>query len=160
MITTEKKKSIIEMYRSGVTMAAIGEANGVSRQYVHRILVNEGIERRSYNGVSEHRMEPSEKTLRIASMYKDGLSLETIGREIGLSITTVRYHLKRAGVKPRPSGVRPLLSNETCELIRAIVSDGGQTHRELAVKYSVSASTISRIIAGDYKNHQIERGEP
>ena len=82
---------------------------------------------------------PKGRFTRITSLYKSGQSLESIAVHVGKSASTVRYHLRRAGVSLRSAGMPPKrpTSEQASKLYRA-----GWTLPSIANNFDVSVETI------------------
>ena len=78
---------------------------------------------------------------RIISLYKNGHSLESIAAKVGKSVSTVRYHLRRASVSLRSAGMPPKrpTSKRAAKLYRA-----GWSLLSIAKKFDLSVDTIRK----------------
>jgi transposase len=78
---------------------------------------------------------------RIASLYKSGQSLGSIAALVGKSSSTVRYHLRRAGVSLRSAGMPPKspTSVRAAKLYRT-----GWSLPSISKKFDVSVETIRK----------------
>jgi transposase-like protein len=97
---------------------AIAERTGVSTLYVQKRLREVGLVKRLGSFTPRCPIPPDELRRRAAELYETGLNMQSVGRELGVSVTTVRRALHEARVPVRRSGPR---SHE--EPARTLVDD-------------------------------------
>jgi hypothetical protein len=90
-------KRIIELYRTGISMAEVGRIVGHAHGIIKYHLVRNGISIRDLN---HYRRKPiSNDTIR--EMYLSGLTAKEIGKELGITYQCVYDRLEEAGVRAR-----------------------------------------------------------
>ena len=101
-----------------LSIQAIAERTGVSTLYVQKRLREVGLVKRLGSFTPHCPIPPDELRRRAAELYETGLSMHSVGRELGVSGQTVRRALHEARVPVRRSGPR---SHE--EPARTLVDD-------------------------------------
>lgn len=123
-----------------LTERELGIKFNVSHVTIDNTLRVLGIKRRSVGPNPPEIIHlPSDET--IAALYNQGLTLEEIGKSLGVDDSTIRKRLQRADIKIRPASRRPL------ELpIEEIAKkyNAGKSSNELGTEYSVDGVTILR----------------
>jgi len=104
--------------KQGLPIQAIAERTGVSTEYVRKRLREVGLVKRLGSFTPHCPIPPDELHRRAAELYETGLSMHSVGRELGVSGQTVRRALHEARVPVRRSGPR---SHE--EPARTLVDD-------------------------------------
>jgi len=87
-------------YQAGQTMKAIAAKHGIHRVTVSEVLDRTGAAKRPKG------MSPSQVDM-AAPLYESGLSLASVGVQLGFDATTIRTMLLRRGVTTRDSHGRP-----------------------------------------------------
>ena len=87
--------SLVKAYLAGESVYDLSDQYGVHRNTVSRILERHGVDRR-------YRILREERLRNAIRRYRQGASLKTIGRELGVSLDTVRKALIRSGEELRP----------------------------------------------------------
>lgn len=95
--TAQDIDTMVELYRSGLTVRQIADETGFHRSTVGKHLEARGIDTRQLLLRPEQIQEAGE-------LYEAGSRLEDLARLYGVSDTMIRTHLLRAGVKMRPGG--------------------------------------------------------
>lgn len=96
----ETERAIVAEYQAGQTMKAIAVKHGIHRVTVSEVLDRTGVAKRPKG------MSPSQVDI-AARLYESGLSLATVGAQLGFDATTIRTMLLRRGVTTRDSHGRP-----------------------------------------------------
>ena len=89
-----------------LSIQAIAERTGVSTLYVQKRLREVGLVKRLGSSTPRCPIPPDELRRRAAELYETGLSMHSVGRELGVSAQTVRRALHEARVPVRRSGPR------------------------------------------------------
>ena len=89
------------MYNDGMTTRQIGRSVNVPARTITRYLKNAGVQLRNPGGSHNPILDDAEFLIR---EYEGGKSTTQIGKEIGVSASTVREWLVRHGVETRPTG--------------------------------------------------------
>jgi DNA invertase Pin-like site-specific DNA recombinase len=84
-----------------------------------------------------------QQALKIVASYLDGLRVSQLAAQFGVHDTTVRAHLRRAGVDLRP--FRKLCPDQIVE-VRQLHATGVPL-ADMATQFGVTVSTISRVLA-------------
>ncbi|MFG6475086.1 helix-turn-helix domain-containing protein [Microbacterium sp. P06] len=94
--------AVVQSYRAGQTLTAIGLELGFSAKKVQRLLEAAGEPIRP-RGPKSQPLTP-EQGNQVLELYDDGWSIAGIASKLGVSYAIVRKHLVRAGVERRPRG--------------------------------------------------------
>lgn len=96
----ETERAIVAEYKAGQTMKQIA-----ARHNIHRVTVSEVLDR---TGTTKRPkgMSPSQVDI-AARLYESGLSLASVGTQLGFNATTVRTKFLHRGVTTRDSHGRP-----------------------------------------------------
>jgi transposase-like protein len=98
-------RRLVELYvrqkHNVVETAAILE---VSTEYVRKRLHEAGLIKRPGTFIPQVPWEPADLRLRAADLYQAGMSMKTVGEELGVSVGTVRVALHEARVPVRRGG--------------------------------------------------------
>ena len=86
---------VIELYRLGLSTYKLARRFGTDRHTITGHLRRGGVTLRSRNKLTPHLVE------RAIRLYTDGQSLAMIGKELGLSATTVGKAVTDAGIRLR-----------------------------------------------------------
>ncbi len=95
----ETERAIAAEYQAGQTMKAIASAHRIHRVTVSEVLDRTGTAKRPKG------MSPSQIDM-AARLYESGLSLASVGAQLGFNATTVRTMLLRHGITTRDSHAR------------------------------------------------------
>ena len=117
-------KVTVELYESGLSMAAIARQTGLGMTVVRRHLKD--VPKRSISDYSRYRVDPEA----LKKMYESGDSAYTIAERTGLGVATVYHHLHRLGVRVRGTGDSNRLDLDRQEVVRVYRS--GMTSRDVA----------------------------
>ncbi|WZH35537.1 MAG: helix-turn-helix domain-containing protein [Microbacterium enclense] len=101
-VPTKVRESLVEMYRTGESLAAIGEEYGFSANKVQRLLVSMGEPIRS-RGPKKPAVT-SEEIQQMVSRYEQGEAIAAIADSAGVSYAQTRSCLADSGVQMRPRG--------------------------------------------------------
>ncbi|SIS15094.1 hypothetical protein SAMN05880568_3120 [Microbacterium sp. RURRCA19A] len=101
-VPAEVRDSLVEMYRIGKSLAAIGEEYGFSANKVQRLLVSMGEPIRP-RGPKKPAVT-SEQIQQIVSRYEQGEAIAAIAASTGVSYAQTRSCLIEAGVQMRTRG--------------------------------------------------------
>jgi transposase len=87
------------------------------------------------------RNDQKRRVAQIVSLYQAGHTLSSIAKRVGRSISTVCFHLHRAGITLRPVGMPPKrpTSDEAAKLYHA-----GWSLPQLAKKFTISTETARK----------------
>ena len=94
-LTGEEKLSIVQLYEEGVSVNDIANTHRVTRQTVHRVCRDAGVQKR-IRGLNMAQLAEA------IHRYQAGQSLATIGQVFGVSPSTIRECLLKANVSLRP----------------------------------------------------------
>ena len=92
-----REREIVCLYEAGLTLKEVATATEVSLSHVHKTLVRCSVVRR----LSGVRKISESHITKICQMYISGQTLKTIGRNIGVTESTVLRYLKQKGVPSR-----------------------------------------------------------
>lgn len=95
----ETQDAIIGLYRAGWSMRRIGVHVHWSEHAVQRVLKVNGVARRGRGGA--HNVLTPDEFDRVVEPYQRGESMGMVAQRLGISETTVKYRLLRAGVEIR-----------------------------------------------------------
>lgn len=123
----------MQLYKSGLTIEAVGRKIGRPGRTVAGVLRRNNVEIR--RGVSLQEIDEKE----VAKLYESGLSLAAVGKELNISAASVRRILKQQNT---PTRRRDKLSEGE---IRQLVSkyENGATLEELMQGYGMGNTAIS-----------------
>lgn len=97
-LSEARQAEVVALYESGAPIKEIAQRFRVHRVTVSEICKRHGVELRS----TKRRM--TEEQVEIAARrYREGASLATIGKELGLNASTIWNRLIKSGVEMRPS---------------------------------------------------------
>jgi DNA-binding NarL/FixJ family response regulator len=129
---------IRDMYQRGLTTREIGKQLGVTNGTIVNRLKAMGIERRPQGpirGVVYKQLDDE----KIKQMYQDGFSTYDIGKQLGVSHSTILSRLKSMGIERRSDGgPRAMLDNEK---IKQMYQDGFSTY-DIGKQLGVDKGTI------------------
>ena len=140
-------EEVIDRYQQGDNLSTLAHRYGVSTGMIHRFLEAHGVERRSsapQAGVP--RVVSPETEAEILRRNREGESLRSIATSLGVSRAAVRNVLDRQSVQPSGPKRGPRPDLPMAEIARRHSS--GETAKELAAAYGVSAATIRRRLQG------------
>ena len=89
-----------DLYKQGYSCTEIGEAAGASPTYVRQRIKRKGVKMRGINSYAATK----EEKMKIAKLYKKGMTLKEVAKETGYSYSTVWNVLNRLGIPRRPVG--------------------------------------------------------
>ncbi|WP_314456179.1 helix-turn-helix domain-containing protein [uncultured Microbacterium sp.] len=101
-VPAKVRDSLVEKYRTGESLAAMGEEYGFSANKVQRLLVSMGEPIRPCG--PKKPAVTSEKIQRMVSRYEQGEAISAIAASAGVSYAQTRSCLLEAGVQMRPRG--------------------------------------------------------
>ncbi|WP_206543529.1 helix-turn-helix domain-containing protein [Microbacterium testaceum] len=101
-VPAKVRESLLEMYRAGESLAAIGEEQGFSANKVQRLLVSMGEPIRP-RGPKKPAVT-SEQVQQMVSQYEQGEAIAAIAASAGVSYAQTRSCLMEAGTQMRPRG--------------------------------------------------------
>ncbi|MEK2647369.1 hypothetical protein [Bdellovibrio sp. BCCA] len=139
---SKRNEDIVAKFRSGMTLEAIGQEYGVSRQRVQQIIQMYGLSRDS-GGVSANR---SNKLEMIADLCRKGRTVTEIAQETACKHTFVTKSLKQLGLKARTPAQRKY-GDES-----AIISfaSRSQSLRDMAKLMGVNEHSLGRYLNRHY----------
>ena len=120
---------------AGDTVAAIGQAAGVSRQTASSWLKRHGLQA---NHQPRQRPEPAQ----LAADYERTRSMRTLATEYGISSAVMRTWLFEAGVGPLGTAGRPAMALDLDDVRERRAR--GQTWAAIADELGVSVETLRR----------------
>jgi DNA-binding CsgD family transcriptional regulator len=95
-LSSESSLELAAAYQAGATLLELADRFGIARKTVLAHLDRQGVPRRHLPGMSVDQVGIA------AKLYESGMSLATVGKQLGFSPNTVRQNLIVAGVKVRP----------------------------------------------------------
>lgn len=101
-VSAKVRDSLVEKYRAGASLAAIGEEYGFSANKVQRLLVSMGEPIRPRGPKKPTVM--SEQVQQMVSRYEQGEAIAAVAASVGISYAQTRSCLMEAGVQMRPRG--------------------------------------------------------
>lgn len=145
----DKWVRIEALYRSGKTLAEIGQEYGITRERVRQILRKAGVPSfglRPFVGVRQS--IASQNADKVISLAEGGATVMDITREIGCCPASVRSFLRHHGVKETPAKPGAKFRPDTLERAQAIARDyeAGLTVAEITTRNSVNAAEIYRAL--------------
>lgn len=150
----ERNQRIIELYREGLTTGAIGEIVGLTGTGVWFVLKNAGEPRRGNWDYPRSRSRRYDRTRAqiapVAGLYnaRAGMTATQLAEMTGLCPDSIRAHLHDMGVKLH-IGPKPIkLTFEKVRRLKIDLHAEEMSFTDLAVKYGVTAGTISNIAMG------------
>lgn len=104
-----RDRSMVAAYRAGASIDTLVDAFGVNRQIVVHALKRAGLDTKKPKKVKPPKLprcpKPvGEREIKMASMYRQGLTLATIGRQFGLTRERVRQLLAKQGMSHADGG--------------------------------------------------------
>jgi transcriptional regulator with XRE-family HTH domain len=120
---------------AGDTVAAIGQAAGVSRQTASSWLKRHGLQ-------ANHQARPRPDAAQLAADYERTRSMRTLATEYGISSAVMRTWLFEAGVSPLGTAGRPAVMVDVDD-VRARRARG-ETWAAIADELGVSVETLRR----------------
>jgi transposase len=96
--TTQDIDTMVELYRSGLTVRQVAAQTGFSRSTVGKHLAARDVD------TTRQLLLRPEQIEQASELYYEGARLEDLAQWFGVSDTTIRTHLLRAGVKMRLGG--------------------------------------------------------
>ena len=120
---------------AGDTVAAIGQAAGVSRQTASAWLKRHGLH-------ANHQSRPRPQPAQLAADYERTRSMRKLADEYGISTAVMRTWLFEAGVDPVGTAGRPWVAVDTDD-VRARRARG-ETWAAIAAELNVSVDTLLR----------------
>ena len=122
-LTEPQKQQIILRYEAGESSVSIAKSLGCSKTFVLRLLRQAGIKRRS-NSEAQGGVGSAQELL-VCSRYLEGITSKEVGKEFGLSGTTVLAILERYDIPRRsPKQTSLKLSEQQIEQIVSLYEDG------------------------------------
>ncbi len=97
-LSIKQNESLVAEYAAGASTYELAERYGVRRDTVTARLKRAGVEVRP--GAAVALDEAAER--RVATLYRDGLSMRSIARQLGVSDNTILKALRAQGVPSRP----------------------------------------------------------
>ena len=97
-LTPDEQAAVVQAYQAGQSMAALAEEYDVRRSTVSELLARTGVVRRQQRSIDVLAVD------RAVNLYARGWALQRIGEQLNFDAETIRTHLKRRGVVPRPGG--------------------------------------------------------
>jgi transposase-like protein len=111
--TEAEQERIIELYsHRDATLASVGRQVGFEASTIRAVLVARGVPRKRWGG-SKPRAPSVDEQLHAAELYGRGWSLDAIGALLGMSRSSVKLRLRRAGVPLRTRREAGVISAET-----------------------------------------------
>ena len=105
--TEARNAEVARLYQEGLSMCTLSERFGICISYVSQILKQQGVLARrqgrpNHGCVNDAAVQ--QRNEQIAHLYKDGLTLETIGQKYGLTRERIRQIVKLGGVSRAEGG--------------------------------------------------------
>ena len=131
---------IISEYQSGISPKELGEKYGVSLYCIYEKLKDAGVQKIT---AKERNMMgfPMEQVI---SEYQSGMSMKELGEKYGVSYSTLKTRLKKAGVKKITAFERNMMSLPTKQIISEYQS--GISPKDLSKKYNLSITRIRSLL--------------
>lgn len=144
LFTPEQDDEIVRRYLAGETLRGIASSYGVSFQPVTAALKRRGVERRSksdyaWKATPENRAE-------LVRLWKTGLSVPRLARQVGTGNDTVSRVLREEGVQPRLGGQNHRFNREQTEVI-ANEYRAGASLNDLMRRHGGSPAVIANTLA-------------
>jgi transposase len=156
-ISASRRSEVVDLYKSGKTMAEVGAAFGVSAPTIWLLfklmgINSKGIRQKAGPGKpgKYKRTVPMEKYVALAEQYKSGKTLAAIGLEYGVSRERVRQILKSLGLGRMDGGRTIRMLKSTPERVDALRAKDERKERRIRATWDMSLS--------DYKAHVEEHG--
>jgi hypothetical protein len=92
------------LYESGLSLNAIGDRYGVTKQAVHDRLKRAGVEIRSKKQAQALRFIPIERDILDALYVEKRMSIAAVAERLGVSCDQVKRSMRTHGIKARRSG--------------------------------------------------------
>lgn len=137
-VDAERVMKMFEMCAAGFPTSAISKAVGVPRATVKTTLYRGGAKR--------PRVAVSEATLQqVLPLYEDGHSATLIAKTLGVHPNSVLTAIRKAGIRPRRSGYRKMVSKEQKQEMASAYAAGAST-TQIAGQLGVEAGTVQRYL--------------
>jgi hypothetical protein len=142
--TPEQDDEIVRRYLAGETLRAIAASYGVTYQPVTSALCRRGVDRRSksdyaWQATPDNRAE-------LVRLWRDGLSIPRIARQVGTGNDTVSRVLREEGVQPRYGGQNRRFKPDQAEVIASEYRSGASL-ADLTRRYGGSTRVIANTLA-------------
>ena len=150
-VTQEDVDQIKALYLSGMSVEEVGGVVGRRSATVSRVCKELGITRA--RGVTKRRRVSNETRDKAVSLYQEGMTLDEIETELGITRTIIYSELKKRGVPRRGAGSRGRFHNAPEK--RKQIADAYERGCSMALLCSVykcSQDPIKKIL----KEHEIE----
>ena len=105
---------VIALYKKGLSLCAVGAKVGVNQNFVRKILIYHGVERRSQGP----RPRPAQWFDDVMTRREEGATLQQIGDAVGVTREYVRQVLVARGIDVRATRRRHTCS-EVCDAVKA-----------------------------------------
>ena len=136
---------LAELYRSGLSMAQIAAATGMTGSRIYKTLLRLGVKMRGRNEkrpsvLRSMRITPEE----MAALYESGASIETVAMKAGVRSSYAARLLRNLGVaiRPRPQLRKSLLSMEEI----ALRYRSGESGTDLAKEAGINMEQVREIL--------------
>jgi len=147
-VPSPRDLQIIEYLEQGLTLGEIGKLVGVTRERVRKIVKLSGVE----IDLNQMKREPSARDLQIIEYRKQGLTLDEIGKLMGITRERVRQIIKLSEVEIDLNQIRVNQHNEeNIRIFETISKDWDNFKLKklhlIAVEFGISTARLSKCIS-------------
>lgn len=93
--TVQQRQAVVAAYEAGQTMASLARQYGVKRETISHLLRRSGVEIRQRRVISQAEVDEAVR------LYRNGLSLVAIGKQLRWDPKTIHRQLKKRGAVMR-----------------------------------------------------------
>lgn len=163
--TVDEIQKLIERYRRGASLTAIGDEEGISRERVRQIFAAAGCPRRPYTFTSQMRRarRARRRELPRAELRRLYITEQRTIRQIAdfyrCSLETVRANMRRAAIAARRTSelqrLRPRLYPDLTEAnLRRWFVEEGQSAKQIAARLGCHSVTVHKnLVKFDIRKH-------
>ncbi len=90
--------------------------------------------------------------------FQEGLSLDDVAKEVGVSRRQIQRAFEAEGFTPRPRGGQPVLESEAHQEIRKLYFDEGLSLSQVARRLGCSATTVGEVLRNEGWPARPQRG--
>lgn len=154
-LTSAQKQEIVRLRAAGVMIVRIAEKMGVCSLTVRRVLQrhNNPIQPRERGWKTAI---PDEVKAQIVPLHESGLRLFEISQRLGISAYTISHTLRKRYGHPLRRGKPSRFDEAVRQEIRQLYFKEGLAQVEIAKRFDIGQTTISRIVNAEYKARKAE----